>query len=633
MSRAWIEGVTALRVLCAPHGEALEEARRSAARADDPDVRAGSLVLADLRERGWSLWVERGDLRLVSPARPFGSQEERAVARAELRAERSRQLREPAVGEFLDRMERSRAHSGRLVSIFDLMREGSQLAAALASGERRSDAAIRPYIQVVEAGARCAHTGLLLGDVWRYFRHTWATPYKSNPGRGMQILVRDAAGPCHPVIGLIMLGSAPSQIAARDAWIGWNPDQLVAACRGAPNDDLARWVDHALRRGLDEVRRDDLIADGSVSPNELLVPSDAVVARLRSIASAARAEHARFASAPDLKGRAESADSDHEGWRGVSEAPLFRAKRCLALAELLQAAAALQPIGQLTAVRLHALANTRKGARALAILARREKASRMGVGIADITVCGALSPYRELLGGKLVSLLAVSAEVRDAWERRYEGAPSIITSSMAGRSVQRSSTLAVLTTTALYGRWCSQYNRVRLPLGELGLGFTGELRYQLLGETDGWGSGQLAADTVEALSRVVSVRRGGARVDSVFGEGVNPRLRKVRDGLSLLGIPADVVLRHGSRRAVYGVELGLDARRWLRGMADDPSICDRGAAPNKVTAAVVGFWERRWLAPRVLRPGVLEAVACHTLHRPVRHGARVAREEDSFGES
>ena len=52
---------------------------------------------------------------------------------------------------------------------------------------------IRPYIQVVETDALCKYTGLRLNNIWRYFRHTWVTSYKSVPGRSMMILIRDAA--------------------------------------------------------------------------------------------------------------------------------------------------------------------------------------------------------------------------------------------------------------------------------------------------------------------------------------------------------------------------------------------------------------------------------------------------------
>lgn len=63
-----------------------------------------------------------------------------------------------------------------------LMRDGRELRAALESAARSAPqgtsalrAAINIYIQVVAPGERCQHTGLLLTDIWRYFRHTWTS--------------------------------------------------------------------------------------------------------------------------------------------------------------------------------------------------------------------------------------------------------------------------------------------------------------------------------------------------------------------------------------------------------------------------------------------------------------------------
>jgi hypothetical protein len=42
---------------------------------------------------------------------------------------------------------------------------------------------------------------------------------------------------------------------------------------------------------------------------------------------------------------------------------------------------------------------------------RQAKASRVGTTIADLTVCGAVPPYNEILGGKLVAAMIGSPEV------------------------------------------------------------------------------------------------------------------------------------------------------------------------------------------------------------------------------
>lgn len=85
----------------------------------------------------------------------------------------------------------------------------------------------RRGLEFVTPDAVCKHTGLRLNDIWRYFRHTWVNSYRSVPGRSMMVLVRDAAGPNHLIIGLAALGSSVVQSSVRDAWIGWDSNGAV----------------------------------------------------------------------------------------------------------------------------------------------------------------------------------------------------------------------------------------------------------------------------------------------------------------------------------------------------------------------------------------------------------------------
>jgi hypothetical protein len=112
-------------------------------------------------------------------------------------------------------------------------------------------------------------------------------------------------------------------------------------------------------------------------------------------------------------------------------------------------------------------------------------------------------------------------------------------------------------------------------------------------------------------------------VNSVFGEGVNPRLRKLRDGLGDVGLDADELLNHGAPRLVYAVNLVKNLREYLLGMDARPKYIVPLRNPQAVTAKVVDWWLSRWVATRVQRPDVLDRVAANTLVHPIRHGARV----------
>jgi hypothetical protein len=62
------------------------------------------------------------------------------------------------------------------------------------------------------------------------------------------------------------------------------------------------------------------------------------------------------------------------------------------------------------------------------------------------------------------------------------------------------------------------------------------------------GTFQFGDQTVGALALLLSQSKRGQQVNSVFGEGVNPvnpRLRKLRDGLDALGLSSDDLLNHG----------------------------------------------------------------------------------------
>lgn len=146
-------------------------------------------------------------------------------------------------------MERRRLGPNGWVSIFSLMRDGRELARELEVSANESDSderlrqlrsEIAPYLQMVESGTICEHTGFKLTDIWRYFRHTWVSTYKSMPGRSMMILVRDAAAPNHPVIGIAALGSSMAQQTLRDEWIGWDSKKFVEELSGRPTARICR---------------------------------------------------------------------------------------------------------------------------------------------------------------------------------------------------------------------------------------------------------------------------------------------------------------------------------------------------------------------------------------------------------
>jgi hypothetical protein len=134
-------------------------------------------------------------------------------------------------------------------------------------------------------------------------------------------------------------------------------------------------------------------------------------------------------------------------------------------------------------------------------------------------------------------------------------------------------------------------------------------------------------DTVSALVRIAQMHGSSVRVNSIFGEGVSPRLRKVRLGLAALGWPPNDLLKHGRERILYGVplvenllefSLGIDARPKY---FVDPKL-------NDTDDSVAVWWLDRWATRRAAQQTVQESMRTHRLVRPVRHGARVPSPAD-----
>jgi hypothetical protein len=599
---------------------------RSIPATADARTRASISILADLVVQGWQIRVTDGAALVTAPTSEMDATAEKDRVRRQELWKRDEQLRKPSVRRFIREMEAVRLHGEGFVSIFDLMRDGAELADSLrtiALDGPPTPAALRtavdPYVQVVDSTLRCEQTGLRLLDIWRYFRHTWTNQYNSTPGRTMMILVRDAARPFHPVIGIAALASPIVQMTERDEWIGWQPDLFIQRMREAPTLSDARWLLDRLDIRLSELFMDDLVADGLYWPGLWKHPEASSIQRLRNEAEARRRDHARYVSTRSHKSHSASA----EDWVRQATTDLFRSKRAGVLADLLESRAALLPhfADGISKSALRAALDDPRGRQAARRILRSVKSEAVGTEMADLSVCGSIAPYNALLGGKLVSMLAVSPQVIRAYHSKYSTAPSEIASSMAGRPIHRRGNLVFVGTTSLYGSGSSQYNRVRIPSGVLD-GSTDDIRFMKLGRSRSYGTSHLSSQSTAALVQATEQSRTGRRVNSIFGEGVNPKLRKVREGIDLLGWPSDALLHHGRERLIYGVPLISNLLPYLSGRDKVAKYVFNVNADDDVER-ITTYWMARWLAGRTQSQKVLGDVASHTLVRPIAHGARV----------
>ncbi|MCU1300711.1 MAG: hypothetical protein JWQ87_995 [Candidatus Sulfotelmatobacter sp.] len=589
-------------------------------------------LLIDLALHGWSVENRHSKIVLLPPEKHDESlvlQKDRI--RQKHLIERDAQLSEPAVQEFIKGMERRRLTSKGWHSIYSVIRDGEELALGLRRGASYKDpderarhlvGIIDPYLQFVTPDAVCSVTVLRLKDIWRYFRHTWVNIYRSVPGRNLMVLVRDRAVPCHPVVGIAALASSVIQQSIRDKWIGWDSDIAVAAFAANPDRKTIRCLLGQLRDFLKGIYTADLIKDGLLTSKDLKTTSPKVIAKLRAEAARTIKLHRKSPeSAAHKSGKARTS----KDWIALAETNLYRSKRCNRLAALLEVQGVLDDanLESLSRKQLHRILQQANVRDALKRVVRFGKAERVGISMMDIMVCGAVAPYNAILGGKLACLLLGSPEVVGAYAKKYGDHVSVIASGMKGKKVKRSPRLVLLCTTSLYGNGSSQYNRVKLPADVVGGQTSVCLRYEELGTSQGFGSFHFSKESVRLADALLGRSKQGRKVNSIFGEGVNPLMRKMREALTLVGLPSDMLLKHGNRRIVYGIPLAQNFRRLLLGLETRPRYIVPQSDPRTKTSMIGAYWRHRWLSRRIEQDSVLTQVASNCLVYPIHHGAQV----------
>jgi hypothetical protein len=377
-----------------------------------------------------------------------------------------------------------------------------------------------------------------------------------------------------------------------------------------------------LRSFLRGIYTADLIKDGLLTAQDLKATSPKVIARLRAEAVRTIKLHRKSPeSAAHKSGRARTG----KDWIALAETNLYRSKRCNRLAALLevQGVLGITNLESLSRKELHRVLQQPNVRDALKRVVRFGKAERVGIGMMDIMVCGAVAPYNAILGGKLACLFLGSPEVVRAYAKKYADHVSLIASSMKGKKVQRIPRLVLLCTTSLYGNGSSQYNRVKLPAEVVGGKTSLCLRYEELGTSQGFGSFHFSKESVRLADALLGRSKQGRKVNSIFGEGVNPLMRKMREALTLVGLPSEMLLKHGNRRIIYGVPLASNFRRVLLGLETRPKYILAQSSPRKKTAMINAYWINRWLSKRIEQDSVIMQVASHSLAYPIRHGAQV----------
>lgn len=623
----FVQNIVALR-------QELEKSKRKLLSSEDIKLIISKSLILDFLAQGWTMKIKDNTIILNYADETLLQNEIKEKVRRGHLIQRDSQLSKHSVREFIKKMEKKKLTPKGWFSIFSLMRDGKSLSKKLKSSrkfpkvEKRVENLadiIKPYLQFVEQGENCKITGLPLMDIWRYFRHTWVTPYKVLPGRSIYILIRDAATPNHCVIGIAALGSAVAQHSVRDKWIGWDSATFYKHLLESPKLSTIKHLGNTLNQMINLIYIKDLKKLG-ITKKDFRNPSEKLIKRLKRFSVAEIKKHRLNPNKRTFNDVKIKASSKKINWATFAETHLFKSKRYKLLASLLNVKRVLLNHRIFEIKKVSELKNVLEIAEVqntIQQLVRRIKGEKVGINIMDIVICGSIAPYNSILGGKLVCMLLTSPEVSKYYKTKYTDRQSIIASSMRGKPIKKEQDLIYLGTTSLYGVGSSQYNRIKIPSEEIGGERGAFIEYKNLGLSAGYGSFHFSQTTLDYMKLLLARNQNGKRVNSIFGEGANPLMRKIRECLDTLNLPSEKILNHGFKRVVYGVPLSINFREVLLGFKKIPSYIIPQTKVKDKTQLLAQYWIKRWLSRRIENDSILEEMSKHSLIYPINHGARV----------
>jgi hypothetical protein len=187
---------------------------------------------------------------------------------------------------------------------------------------------------------------------------------------------------------------------------------------------------------------------------------------------------------------------------------------------------------------------------------------------------GALPPYNDILGGKMVALSVTSNEVRKAYAKKYEG----VTTIMEERIIEPQ--LLFITTTSAFGK-SSIYNRLKYEGVEVA---------KSLGYTKGSGSFHINEDLYSEMLKFLKRRK--IDVNTTFGYGPSRKVKLISQAFSLLGLRE--YQYHNIEREFFIFPIAKNLQ----------NVIQNGIRPvyhQRKLSELTAFWKERWAIPRSVR--------------------------------
>lgn len=187
---------------------------------------------------------------------------------------------------------------------------------------------------------------------------------------------------------------------------------------------------------------------------------------------------------------------------------------------------------------------------------------------------GALPPYNELLGGKLVALTLGANEIRKAYKIKYSDTKTLI------ENRKLDSDLLFVTTSSAYGR-SSIYNRLK---------YKNSLVAERLGYTKGFGTFHVPDSLFSQIKNFLESE--GIDTGTTFGNGPSKRIKLLYQAFSRLQLPN--YSQHQIQREYY----------LFNHVKNLSNVIHRGKKAqyiNRPFDELVDFWKERWCLPRSSR--------------------------------
>ena len=565
--------------------------------------RAVWMLFRDLTRASWKACYRDGVLYMSLPSlngadlHDASSPEIKKLLRSWMSESRHERL--VSYTDFIQRMERKNT-SGH--SIDELIADGEELASRLErvrTGAIQISDAVDPYLQLVVENERDTFTGIKTSEIWRYFRLTWSTPAETTPGRTMQYLIRDAAHPMHAVMGIASLENCAVQITCRDDYIGWNQKTFIDRITSLKSNEAKLEFEQFLKYlevGISGIDYSELCTKATVEN-----PGEEDIQQLFDFANSAEQRRQELLKEGLEEGINEDEKSELGSISKQTEEALYRRKRAEQLARLLMAKKTILEI--YNSERFDEIwvefCRSESGNSAIRSALVAQKTQHIGSSLMELNVCGAIPPYNEILGGKLVALLAISPQVIHDYKERYSGKASMIASRLKGENVFRPADLVYVGTSSLYYVGSSQYNRLKVPGSVFDSAF--DIDWKRLGMTIGFGTMHISKATTLSLTEATS--DGYNRINHVFGEGASPKMRlltmSIRELLESTNEDSKDFSKHAMSRIVYGACLASNTLDYLLGKADTPDYYTDIGQYQAGTQKIIDYWRTRWLNSRL----------------------------------